>query len=84
MATAPKNQGKSAATADPKAAVKVLCAVEGFRRAGHAFGPEAKVIKLSDLSAEQLDAIENEPRLITVRTTIEEPAADEAAGAAKT
>jgi hypothetical protein len=83
MATAPKNQGKSAATAEPNAAIKVLCATEGFRRAGYAFGPEAKVIALADLTVGQLEAIEAEPRLITVRTTIDVPAADEAAGATK-
>jgi hypothetical protein len=79
-----KNTGKAAASAGSTEAIKVLCASEGFRRAGHAFGPEAKVIKLADLTAEQLDAIESESRLITVRTTFEEPAAYEAAGAAKT
>lgn len=66
MATAPKKIP----------AIKVLCAAEGFRRGGRAFGPEAQTIPLSEFDEEQLAAIESEPRLITVRATIEAPAAD--------
>jgi hypothetical protein len=73
MATAPKTIP----------AIKVLCSVEGFRRGGLAFGPEAKIIALADLTKEQLAAIEGEPRLITVRTTIDATAAD-GEGATKT
>lgn len=64
MATAPKTKQIPA--------IKVLCAQPGFRRGGQAFGPDARTIPLTDLSKEQLAAIEAESRLITVRTTIDE------------
>lgn len=56
----------------PKPAIKVVCATPGFRRGGHAFGPEATVIAIGDLNKKQLEAIRAEPLLVVVDTEITE------------
>lgn len=53
--------------------LKVIASREGFRRGGHAFGREAKVIPLSELTAEQADAIRGEAMLAVVEVDIEAP-----------
>jgi uncharacterized protein (UPF0218 family) len=54
----------------PKPAIKVVCATPGFRRGGHAFGPEPTVIAIGDLTKQQLAAIRAEPLLVVVDTEI--------------
>jgi len=53
--------------------LKVVSAIEGFRRGGRAFGREATVVPLSELTAEQLEAITSEPNLAVVEVDIEAP-----------
>ena len=48
----------------PAMALRVVSRREGFRRGGHVFGAEPKVIPLTDLTEEETDAIGNEPMLI--------------------
>ena len=79
MATASKNPPKAAVKADPTApikAIKVISSQPGFRRAGRAFGPEAVTIPLSDLTEEELEAIQTEPKLVSVEVELppEQPA----------
>lgn len=54
----------------PKPAIKVVCATEGFRRGGHAFGSQPVVIAIAELNKKQLEAIRSEPRLVVVDTEI--------------
>lgn len=54
--------------------VKAVPGATGFRRAGFAFDETGYGIALGALSEEQLEAIENEPRLITERCTFTDKA----------
>lgn len=47
---------------------------KGHRRAGMAFGRDAQVIKASDLSPAQLEAIKTDPNLVVVETDGSVPA----------
>ncbi|EAU53531.1 HI1506-related protein [Mariprofundus ferrooxydans] len=51
-------------------ALSITSSVEGFRRAGHAFGSKETIIKLSDLSDEQIAALKAEPKLAVTETTV--------------
>lgn len=55
--------------------LKVASAVEGFRRAGRAWGREPQVVPLSELTADQVEALKAEPNLVVVDVDIE-PAAE--------
>lgn len=58
--------------------IKVTARPASFRRGGHTFSGEAKVIALSELTEEQLDLIEGDANLVCQRVTIEEPAVTKA------
>jgi hypothetical protein len=65
----------------PAMGLRVISKRDGFRRGGHAFGSEPKVIPLADLTEEQADAIGNEPMLfvnvVPLLPTQNQPAAAE-------
>lgn len=71
--------------AEPKKAAKTVKGLriaakrDGFRRAGHEFGREAKDIPLADLKKEQIEQIKNDPSLLCVEVDI--AVADAEAGA---
>ena len=46
-------------------------APKGFRRAGFAFGAEAKDLPLASLKAAQIKAIKQEPMLVAIETEIQ-------------
>lgn len=67
---------KKTQTAGPAGrGLKVICATEGFRRAGRVFGRDAVTIPLDELSPEEHKAITDEPKLACVEVDL----ADEAA-----
>lgn len=66
---------KPAAAGAADKGLKVVSAVEGFRRGGRAFGREPVIVPLSELTPEQAEAIKAEPRLAVVEVDI--PAAKE-------
>lgn len=73
-AAAPK--AKAPAPAGTAAeALRVVPKRAGFRRAGFAFPEEGMTILLSELTAEQLEQLENEPMLVTHRVEGSAPAA---------
>jgi hypothetical protein len=47
----------------PVLVIRTKRGITSFRRAGHHFTREAKTIAADELSADQLDALRNEPRL---------------------
>jgi len=51
-------------------ALKIIAKRDGFRRAGHAFGSEATLIKVADLNADQVKALKAEPMLVVSETTV--------------
>jgi Mu-like prophage FluMu N-terminal domain len=51
--------------------LKVIAKRDGFRRAGHVFSGEAKVLPLSELTEEQADAIRAESMLVCTEVEIE-------------
>lgn len=55
----------------PTKGLKVISAREGFRRGGHAFGKEPRVVALSELTPEQAEAIREEPMLAVAEVDIE-------------
>lgn len=57
-------------------ALSVVSARAGFRRAGRAWGKEASVVKLSDLTNEQIKQIKGESLLTVTEVEIEEQAAE--------
>lgn len=64
---------KPTAPAKKTGTVKGLSIVakrDSFRRAGHAFGAEAKEIPLSDLSKEQIEQLRTDPMLVCVAVDI--------------
>lgn len=63
MATT-KTKGSKAAGAATEA-IEVIARRESFYRAGIEFGHAPTVVLLSEITAEQLDEIKNEPMLIT-------------------
>jgi hypothetical protein len=71
MATKSKTTPAAAAAGPANKGLKVVCATEGFRRGGRAFGREAVIVPLSELSADQAQAILEEPRLAAVEVDIE-------------
>lgn len=54
-------------------ALSITSSREGFRRAGYAFGKEAKVIPLADLSKNQLSQIRAEGFLAVSEIEIDAP-----------
>lgn len=60
-------------------AIKVVPKRAGFRRAGFAFPEGGLTIPLSELSEDQLEQLETEPMLVTMRVGIEPPAENPAA-----
>jgi len=68
MSETNKNQAGAAAAKTEKKKVKALQVVsarEGFRRGGHVFGHDAVVLKIEDLTKEQIKQIKDE-RLLAV------------------
>ena len=53
-------------------ALSVTSSKEGFRRAGHSFGREAKVIPLTSLSRNQIGQLKGEGFLAVTEVEIEE------------
>lgn len=58
-------------------ALSVVSGREGFRRAGRAWGKEATVIKLSELSKEQIKQIKGEALLTVSEVEVDEVVAAE-------
>lgn len=56
-------------------ALSVVAARDGFRRAGLAWSREATVVKLSDLSEEQVSQIEGEDLLTVTEVEVDEEVA---------
>jgi hypothetical protein len=52
-------------------ALSVTSSREGFRRAGHSFGREAKVIPLTDLSKNQIGLLKGEGFMAVTEVEIE-------------
>lgn len=52
-------------------ALSVTSSREGFRRAGHSFGKETKVIPLADLSKNQIGQLKGEGFLAVTEVEIE-------------
>ncbi|MDP2153809.1 MAG: HI1506-related protein [Methylotenera sp.] len=63
--TAPKAQAKKVK------ALQVVSAREGFRRGGHVFGRDAVVLKIEDLTKEQIKQIKDERLLAVSEVEIE-------------
>ena len=59
-------------TAKKVPALKVSCSREGFRRGGRVWGKEPEIVKLSDLTGEQIAQIVAEPLLAVVETEVDE------------
>lgn len=59
MATTKKDEAAGGAQA-----LRVVARSDSFRRAGHAFGAEAKTIPLAELTREQIHAICNDSMLV--------------------
>jgi len=53
-------------------ALSVVSSREGFRRAGRAWGKEATVVKLSELSKEQIKQIKGEALLTVTEIEVDE------------
>lgn len=79
--TTPPPASKQPATKTKKV-IRVLCATEGYRRAGFAFGPTAKDFDIEDLTPEKLRQLQADPKLVVafVDVPVEQPA-DQAEGA---
>lgn len=56
-------------------ALSVVCDREGFRRAGRAWGKEATVVKLSELTKEQIAQIKGEALLTVTEIEVDEEVA---------
>jgi hypothetical protein len=73
---AAKTETKPAAKTETPAkkvpALKVSSLREGFRRGGRAWTKEAQVVKLSDLTKDQIAQIKGEPMLAVVETETDE------------
>ena len=68
---------KASTKADKKstnkvAALKVSSLREGFRRGGRAWSKEAQIVKLSDLTKDQIAQIKSEPMLAVIETEVDE------------
>jgi hypothetical protein len=82
--TQTKETKGAARKAGPVPAIQVVCATPGFRRGGQAWGPEPRVLPVSQFTEEQLEQIRAEPRLVVLDTVIEpEAQADTEAEAIK-
>lgn len=66
MATAKTKKAAGAATEG----LKVTSRPATFRRAGHSFSAEPRVIPLSELTEEQVSQIEGDPSLVSQRVEI--------------
>ena len=72
MATKPKKPTPAGAAAE---GLKVIARSPiGIRRAGRHWGPAGETVSLADLTPDQLDALESDPGLVTVRVPFEAPA----------
>lgn len=76
-----KTEGDAQATPKTVKGIRVIAQVEGFRRAGRAFGQAPTDIRLDDLKDDELERIKNEPRLAHVFIDMPAPDGDAAAGA---
>lgn len=52
------------------AALRVFAKQDGFRRAGRAWSGET-VVPLSELTDEQIEQLENEPKLVVIETELQ-------------
>ncbi len=68
--------GKDKAAGAANKGLKVTSRPASFRRAGHTFTAEARVIPLSELTEEQVELIEKDPNLVSQRVDIEVPKDD--------
>ena len=68
--------GKDKAAGAANKGLKVTSRPASFRRAGHTFTAEARVIPLSELTEEQVDLIEKDPNLVSQLVDIEAPKDD--------
>lgn len=57
-------------------ALSVTSARDGFRRAGRAWGKEATVVKLSELTKEQIAQIKGEALLTVTKVEVDEEVAE--------
>lgn len=81
-----ENTGKGAAAAAAKGAVgvravkvpalSVVSGRDGFRRGGCAWSKEGRIVKLSDLTREQIKQIKGEAMLTVTETEIDEEVAE--------
>lgn len=55
---------KAKPAGDASKGLKVTARADHFRRAGHVFTGEARVIPLSDLTDEQVEQLKTEPMLV--------------------
>lgn len=70
-------ENKTAATNTVKVpALSVVSGREGFRRAGRAWGKEATVVKLSELSKDQIKQIKGEALLTVIAVEVDEEVAE--------
>lgn len=67
-----KKSTTPSAAGDATKGLRVIAKRDGFRRAGHVFSGEAKVLALSDLTEEQADAIRAESMLVVSEIDIPE------------
>jgi hypothetical protein len=75
MATNPSKSTAKKMAGTASEGLKVTSRPATFRRGGQAFGAEARVIALSDLTEEQLAQIEGDANLVSQRVPIEDAAA---------
>lgn len=73
---AAKAGSKSGGDAKKVPALSIASAREGFRRAGRAWSKEATVVKLSELTKEQIAQIKGEALLTVVEVEVEEAVAE--------
>jgi hypothetical protein len=57
----------------PAMGLRVISKRDGFRRGGHTFGSEPKVIALADLSKQQFETISSEPMLFVTEVPLPVP-----------
>ncbi|MDO9053838.1 MAG: HI1506-related protein [Gallionella sp.] len=64
-------------------ALSIVSSREGFRRAGRAFGREATVIPVSELSRDEIKLLKNEAMLVVSEVETDAPADAQDSGAGK-
>lgn len=57
-----------------KLKLQIVARCESFRRAGHTFTAQPTIIEAASLTAEQIEALKNEPSLVVVEFDGEAPA----------